>query len=397
MARESAGISKRRMAEAEGAARHSATRVSLRPALGRLRRLTAGLSHHRAPAWSQDGRHLAFLLGEGEDSHWVVIDRKGRLSRVISGPADGGASFAADGSLAYGRAVGATSEIWLLPALATTGKGPGSSQGPTDARRLLGGDGRLYMHPAFSPDGRYLAYVADDGLPGTARRLWQLDRQTDAHTLLVAALPGPDTPSRLAHPAWSPSGDGLYFEALMPEGSAIYFLPRTGSTTPLRLSEGGYRRPTALSTGVVLCERGQADGSSDLVVLLHPLAALAEAWSPAQVQVVPLRLGKSKRSGPEGLRDPAIGRGKRGLWLAFAAPTYDPAGEPARCELFAARLHGLPPLVARARHSDNERGRATHAAPPGSGVLTRPEPSEAAAAPPVQLAPSEADASPERP
>lgn len=388
MARDSAAMGKRRTAEAGGEVTRSAPRPSPRPLLRRVRRLTAGLSHHRAPVWSQDGRHLAFLLGEGDDSYWVVIDRKGRLSRVITGPADGGASFALDGSLAYGRAVGATSEIWLLPALAAT------SKGPTGARRLLGGDGRLYLHPAFSPDGRYLAYVADDGLPGTARRLWCLDLQTDEHSLLLAALPGPDTPSRLAYPVWSPTGDGLYFEAQTAEGSVIYVLPQPGATTPLRLSAGGYRRPAPLGGGAVLCERGQPDGGSDLVVLLHPPAPTTASTATgllAQVQEVPLRLGKSKRDGHDCLRDPAIGRGKRGLWLAFAATTHHADGEPARCELFTARVEGLRAAPSRARGKGNEADKDRQTVPP---VATDPVPPERAAVPPVvaadePIAPSE--------
>lgn len=350
MARESTGIGKRRGGTAE--ADWTASRASLRPTLGRVRRLTAGLAHHRAPVWSLDGRHLAFLLGEGDDASWVVIDRKGRLSRVIAGPADGGASFAPDGSLAYGRAVGATSEIWLLPALATTTKGPAG------ARRLLGGDGRLYRQPAFSPDGRYLAYVADDGLPGTARRLWRLDLQTDEHTLLVAALPGPDTPSRLAFPIWSPGGDGLYFEAQIPDGSAIFFLPFSATATPLRLSAGGYRHPAPVASGVVLCERSQPDGRSDLVLLQH--APPSPSWSLAQVQEVPLRPGKSKRDPYDCLADPAVGRSKRGLWLAFAATTRRQESDPARCELFTARLQGLRTLPARFRPADDTGHRAIH-------------------------------------
>lgn len=378
MARESTGIGKRRPAAAE--AGWGTVRTSLRPALGRVRRLTAGLSHHRAPTWSADGRHLAFLLGEGDDASWVVIDRKGRLSRVIAGPADGGASFAPDGSLAYGRAVGATSEIWLLPALAT------SSRGPTGARRLLGGDGRLYRHPAFSPDGRYLAYVADDGLPGTARRLWRLDLQTDEHSLLVAALPGPDTPSRLACPIWSPGGEGLYFEAQIPEGNAIYFLPATAPATPLRLVAGGYRHPAPIAPGAVLCERSLADGSSELCILLHP--PQSTSWASGQIQELPLRPGKRKRDSQECLRDPAIGYGKRGPWLAFAATTRQHDSEPARCELFAARLQGLRALPGRARPFDRDSDNAIHAEPPT--VASADEDAEAGATSPAAIDPAPA-------
>lgn len=331
------------------------THAQVPPTLRRLRRLTAGLAHHRAPTWSADGRLLAFLLDEGDAACWVICDRKGRIARVLTGPGDGRASFAPDGSLAYGRAVGATSEIWLSP--------PWSSAHKTApaGRRLLGGDGRLYCDPAFSPDGRYLAYVADDGLPGTARRLWALDLQTDEHRLLVAALPGPDTPSRLAHPAWSPQGDALYFEAQTHAGEAIFVLslPSPWGATPpppQRLTDGGYRRPAPISTHALLCERQHASGDSTLVLIEHDPTHSARATTAEHPsRQTALRLAKDAAS-LGCLREPALGQGKRGLWLAFSAPSQRSPEEPSRCDLFAARLQGIGHrLRLKAKHSDGAR------------------------------------------
>lgn len=336
------------------------------PTLRRVRRLSAGLVHHRAPTWSVDGRLLAFLHDEGDDACWVICDRKGRVARVIAGPGTGRASFAPDGSLAYGRAVGATSEIWQSPAWPPSGRPTASSTG----RRLLGGDGRLYCDPAFSPDGRYLAYIADDGRPGTARRLWVLDLQTDEHRLLVAALPGPDTPSRLAHPAWSPQGDALYFEAQRPDGDALFFqrLPSPwggAPPAPQRLTAGGYRCPAPVMTGAVLCERWQDGGDSLLVLIVHgeratPSSPSSTALSDRAPRSIELRIAKqAKLQG--GLREPALGHSKRGLWLAFSAPSQRTKDEPARCELFAARLQGLP-----------DRARVPETHPGGARVGSRP-------------------------
>ncbi len=48
------------------------------------RRLTAGLVHHRWPAWSPDGRWLAFAVASGVEATWVVTDRRGRVARSRS-------------------------------------------------------------------------------------------------------------------------------------------------------------------------------------------------------------------------------------------------------------------------------------------------------------------------
>lgn len=321
----------------------TAEHESAAPLLRRVRRLTAGLVHHRAPTWSADGRRLAFLIGEGESAHWVVTDRKGRLARVLGGSAEGRASFAPDGSLAYGRSVGATREIWLLPALSGLSDAGAAGTG----RRLLGGDGRLYCDPAFSPDGRYLAYVADDGQPGTARRLWTLDLQTEEHRLLVASLPGPDTPSWLAHPAWSPQGSALYFEARTSSGEAVFVLalrsPLQASVgSPRRLTEGGHHHPAPLSDQAVLCERRRADGGGELVLLEHGFAqAKADGDESAGVRQTPLRFDKAGDVFDGRVYDPAVVCGKRGCWLAFASPSQRSEKEPSRSDLFAARVQGL--------------------------------------------------------
>src|SRR5438874_713256 len=159
------------------------------------RRLTAGLVHHRWPAFSRDGQWLAFAASSGHDATWVLTDRRGRVARTLDGPADGGASFgpAHDSSpLAFGRRAGATSEIWLMP---------GGGAPPV---RLLGGDGRLYREPAWSPDGASLAF---SGSGDGRASLWSLTLSTGERKTLTA-----DPLRSDGRPAFSPEGDVLYFE-----------------------------------------------------------------------------------------------------------------------------------------------------------------------------------------
>jgi hypothetical protein len=280
--------------------------------LRRVRRITAGLVHHQGPAWSADARLIASRLGEGSESYWVVVDRKGRVARVLEGPACGRASFAPDGSLAYGRQVGATSEIWEMPS------------GGGAPRRILGGDGRLYRDPAYSPDGRYLAYTADDGQDGAARRLWLLDLVHDDHRLLVGE------PLRVSHPAWSRSDGRLYFEATPDDGGAIYCASPTSSEIE-RLTAPGYHHPAPLSPGLLLCEHSGSDAdpnaASALLLIDH-----RQKDVPPQVRSI---LG-------EGAREPAVAWSKQSVLLAWSMPCRAAPDEPNRCDIHVGRLIGLP-------------------------------------------------------
>lgn len=322
--------------------------------LRRMRRITAGLVHHRAPVWSSSARHIASHLGEGHDSCWVVSDRKGRTARVLEGPVDGTASFAPDGSLAYGRQVGATSEIWIVPS------------GGASPRRLLGGDGRLYRDPAFSPDGRLLCYAADDG-PASRHepslKLWILDLARDEARVLVEGVTGTGAqgnPARLAHPAWSQTGDMVYFEAIRGDRSQIYRVPVPASgapgfgslAVPERLTDPGYRRPAPLAPGLLLCEQASDDpdtsGESALVLLDH-----RERERGRQRQD---RQGRQDRAAGDerapqispliGMcaRDPAVVWRKKEVLVVWAMPSRAAPDEPSRYDLHVAELEGLSEL-----------------------------------------------------
>lgn len=320
----------------------------------RVRRITAGLVHHRAPAWSPDGQRLISACGSGGDSAWVLSDRKGRLARVLEGPVEGAAAIAPDHTVAYGRQVGGTSEIWILPS------------GGTSPRRLFGADGRLYRDPAFSPDGRYLCYSADDG-PGSALRLWLLALDSlDSHAhheqheraeLLFdpsgALVRGGDSrPISLGHPSWSPAGDRVFFEGVTAAGPALYVFDREADVAQ-RLTGPGYRRPTALSATLLCAERDdrhddrRGDGSGGSGGSEIVLCELRPGREPGALRLREVAL--TPRS--ECARDPAIipGSKKRAALLCWAMPGKKRDGEPQRYDLHIGELAGLRPRKKRSR------------------------------------------------
>jgi Tol biopolymer transport system component len=271
------------------------------------RRLTAGLAHYRCPTWSRDGKRLAFAVADT----WVVVDRRGRIDRMLDGSADGGASFGAagggcDAPLAYGRRIGAASEIWLSPG------------GGAPSVRLLGGDGRVYREPAFSPDGRRLAYACGD--EGAARtQLHLLELSTGERRLVTA-----DPTRSDGYPAFSPDGEQLYFEGAAEDDVAVFALDLARNqlerVTPADVVS---RRPAPISSQLVLVERAQPGDRRQQLVLVDRVDVRERAIAGTD--------GGEKR-------EPAVHLGRSGkVRLAYTALS----GEPRRFEVCVARLRGV--------------------------------------------------------
>jgi Tol biopolymer transport system component len=141
------------------------------------------------PAWSPDGSQVAWAAGSaGLREIWVMSSLDGSgARRLTTGADDLLPSWSSTGLIGFERHVGATSEIWVVdPA------GGGASARIT----IADGGGN---HPAWSPDGRRLAFTRRlDGV----RRIFTVDAngQTGLRPLTAAST------CDCEEPTWSPDG-----------------------------------------------------------------------------------------------------------------------------------------------------------------------------------------------
>jgi serine/threonine-protein kinase len=161
-----------------------------------MTRLTFGGGANIAPVWSPDGRYILFSGSGG--IWWVRSDGAGKPQPLIrSGNLLYPYSFTPDGKrLAYAELNPRTSyDIWMATiesdgAELRAGKPESFLQTPADER-----------HPAFSSDGRWLAYISNE---------------SGKFEVYVRAFPDKGGKWQIsnaggAYPVWSSNGHELFF------------------------------------------------------------------------------------------------------------------------------------------------------------------------------------------
>lgn len=216
------------------------------------------------PAFSPDGRLIAYTTGSGFLSHdiWVVPAAGGRPTRLThDGKRIAGLTWTADGKriIFSSRKVGPF-RLWSVPA--SGGAVEPVPQTDTDvlaphigrrSKRLVyartkltrnlyretrrgGQAGELIVsnresfQPVYSPDGTRLAFASD---------------RTGSYEIFVTGADGKDPPMQLttfggAHtgsPSWSPDGQWIAFDSRAEGNSDIYVVQSLGGGTPRRLTE----------------------------------------------------------------------------------------------------------------------------------------------------------------
>ncbi|MEO8096430.1 MAG: protein kinase [Acidobacteriota bacterium] len=149
-------------------------------------------------AWARDSKHLVY--SEGAALWWNRADGAGQRQQLLDkATLPRPFSFAPDGRLAYALSVGGLPDVWTLPIDQTDPEHPK----PGKAEAFLADPGIVEVDPAFSPDGKFLAYASNES--GTEE-------------VFVRPFPGPGGKWKVStkggkFPTWSAATHELLFIA----------------------------------------------------------------------------------------------------------------------------------------------------------------------------------------
>jgi serine/threonine protein kinase len=194
-------------------------------------RLTSDPAADSRPKWSPDGNRIAFIRSTRETDAIMLTSALGGTERRLTEfptAVEAGLSWSPDGkwlAVAEGGQAGRT-------ALRLVSVESGESRTLTTPPATSGGD----FDPAFSPDGRSLAFVREHGM--NVEELWSLPLSKSYEPA------GPPRKiladgKRNHGPAWTADGSEFIFSSGETAQAGMYRIPADGSAPPTRIDSLG--------------------------------------------------------------------------------------------------------------------------------------------------------------
>jgi DNA-binding beta-propeller fold protein YncE len=183
-----------------------------------LKQLTEGRGSSYLPAWSPDGSRIAFVSNRAGNDEIYVMDADGSDQVRLTDDADEDLSPAwspDETRVAFHSNRTGNNEIFVM------------SAGGTDVRNLTDASTSGEFDPAWSPDGTRIAFASDrDGNP----EIYLMDVGGSGVTKLT------DDPSHDWNPVWAPDGSRIAFESDRDGAVAVYTMEIDG-TSVARLTD----------------------------------------------------------------------------------------------------------------------------------------------------------------
>ena len=184
---------------------------------GNVARLTANQAWDEYPAWSPDGRRLAFVTTADGNAEIFLLDLDGgapkRLTHNLA--EDRSPTWSPDGRyIAFARMTGGQWQIFVM-----------GSDGVTLRQLTYGSSGA--WHPDWSPDGSQIAFVSD--LSGSSD-IYRMAADGSQQVRLTTGDAEDD------HPAWSPDGTAIAFWSGRQGGNHDVYVMWSDGTAQTRLT-----------------------------------------------------------------------------------------------------------------------------------------------------------------